>query len=288
MRSTTVERTTLLHSTNDGGCMGRSKTVEGKRTAGDARSGSKAFLSNVRAARILWGTLPKLATKSLREMTGKYGLSVAMGDLLLLEGRWYITHAGLLRLSQRKRCSGINATLQKDLSDPSLSRRVFKATVYKSSGSRGFVGYGDADPSNCSTLVHGAEMRVAETRAVNRALRKAYGIGLCSVEELGGSSKSANPAPDRQEFAKHDPSNGPANGQPRLRDQLCLLIRKYNLNPTLVKAYAADFCGTQTVGEASRDLVESFIFHLALSAKENRDTLVCKLNSYSQPQEDRP
>jgi hypothetical protein len=33
-------------------------------------------------------------------------------------------------------------------------------------------------------MVHGAEMRVAETRAVNRALRKAYGIGLCSVEEL--------------------------------------------------------------------------------------------------------
>ena len=288
MRSTTVERTTLPHSTNDAGCMARSKTMEGKRTVGDARSDSKAFLSNVRAARILWGTLPKLATKNLREMTGKYGLSVATGDLLLLEGRWYITHAGLLRLSQRKRCSGINATLQKDLSDPSLSRWVFKATVYKSSGSRGFVGYGDADPSNCSTLVHGAEMRVAETRAVNRALRKAYGIGLCSVEELGGSSKSANPTPDRQEFAKHDPSNGRANGQPRLRDQLCLLIRKYNLNPTLVKAYAADFCGTQTVGEASRDLVESFIFHLALSAKENRDTLVCKLNSYSQPQEDRP
>jgi len=36
-----------------------------------------------------------------------------------------------------------------------------------------------------SPLVHGAEMRVAETRAVNRALRKAYGIGICSVEETG-------------------------------------------------------------------------------------------------------
>ena len=48
-----------------------------------------------------------------------------------------------------------------------------------------FVGYGDADPSNVSSLVHGAEMRVAETRAVNRALRKAYGIGICSVEEIG-------------------------------------------------------------------------------------------------------
>ncbi|MGB9234169.1 MAG: hypothetical protein WCC04_07120, partial [Terriglobales bacterium] len=49
----------------------------------------------------------------------------------------------------------------------------------------GFVGYGDADPSNVSPLVRGAEMRVAETRAVNRALRKAYGIGICSVEEIG-------------------------------------------------------------------------------------------------------
>jgi len=50
---------------------------------------------------------------------------------------------------------------------------------------KGFIGYGDADPSNVSPLVHGAEMRGAETRAVNRALRKAYGIGVCSVEEIG-------------------------------------------------------------------------------------------------------
>jgi hypothetical protein len=53
------------------------------------------------------------------------------------------------------------------------------------SRSRVFVRYGDADPPNVSSLVHGAEMRVAETRDVNWALRKAYGIGLCSVEELG-------------------------------------------------------------------------------------------------------
>jgi hypothetical protein len=37
-------------------------------------------------------------------------------------------------------------------------------------------GYGDANPSNVSPLVRGAEMRIAETRAVNRALRKAYWI----------------------------------------------------------------------------------------------------------------
>ena len=32
-------------------------------------------------------------------------------------------------------------------------------------------------------------MRVVETLAVNRALRKAYGIGFCSFEELGVFSR---------------------------------------------------------------------------------------------------
>jgi HNH endonuclease len=68
--------------------------------------------------------------------------------------------------------------------EKSSGRWVFKATAFKSPSSMGFVGYGDADPPNVSSLVRGAELRIAETRAVNRALRKAYGIGLCSVEEL--------------------------------------------------------------------------------------------------------
>jgi hypothetical protein len=80
-------------------------------------------------------------------------------------------------------------------------------------------------------------------------------------------------------------TNG-SNGSPsRLRDKLCLLIRQYNLDPTLVKEYAAHFCGTETLKEASRELVESFISHIAASAKEDRDGLVCKLNSYSRPVE---
>jgi hypothetical protein len=168
-------------------------------------------------------------------------------------------------------------------SDPLAGRWVFKATVYKSSSSMGFVGFGDADPSNVSSLVQGAEMRVAETRAVNRALRKAYGIGLCSVEELGALSRPSRPA-SSQAAPSNDPhpSSSPGNGQPRLRDQLCLLIRQYNLDANLVKAYAADFCGTETIRGASRELVESFVSHLSVAAKENRDALVCKLNSYSQ------
>jgi hypothetical protein len=70
-----------------------------------------------------------------------------------------------------------------------------------------------------------------------------------------------------------------------LRDQLCLLIRQHNLDPTIVKAYAADFCGTQSPKDARRERVESFVKHVAISAKENRDALMAKLNSYAQPEE---
>jgi hypothetical protein len=173
-------------------------------------------------------------------------------------------------------------------SDPLAGRWVFKATVFKSPSSMGFVGYGDADPSNVSSMVRGAELRIAETRAVNRALRKAYGIGLCSVEELGAFSSAPRPAAVSSSSNGHSSSNGAGNGQPRLRDQLCLLIRQYNLDANLVKAYAADFCGTATLSGAGRELVESFISHLSSAAKENRDALVCKLNSYAQPAEARP
>jgi hypothetical protein len=245
-----------------------------------------SFRSNATLARQLWGQPSRIALRTLRELTAAHSLSVASGDLQLLDGRWYVTHAGLLRLSQRRGCSGIHTSLQKGLSDPSQSRWVFKATIYKSRSSRGFVGYGDADPSNCSSLVHGAEMRIAETRAVNRALRKAYGIGLCSVEELGAFSSQTR-ASATAPTNGHSSSGGAGSGQPRLRDQLCLLIRQYNLDANLVKAYAADFCGTETLRGASRELVESFISHLAAAAKQNRDALVCKLNSYSQTTEAR-
>jgi hypothetical protein len=169
-----------------------------------------------------------------------------------------------------------------------MNRWVFKATVFNKPASKGFVGYGDADPSNVSSLVHGAEMRVAETRAVNRALRKAYGIGLCSVEELGCSPRVTDakpPRPGSGSVTNNGHGNGHHNGQPRLRDRLCLLIRQYGLDANLVKAYAADYCGTAALRDATRDQIESFIDHLADRAAKDREGLLCHLNSYPKPEE---
>jgi hypothetical protein len=204
-----------------------------------------------------------------------------------MNGRWYVTHAGLLCVAQRRRCLGIQVQPVNKFCDPAMARWVFKATVYSTATSKGFIGYGDADPTNVSSLVHGAEMRVAETRAVNRALRKAYGIGLCSIEELGWAPRGSNPDLSNQNGSASPASgtNGHHNDQPRLRDRLCLLIRKHCLDATLVKAYAADYCGKSTLREASRESIEAFINELAERAAKDRDGLICHLNSYAKPTE---
>src|SRR5438132_5547890 len=233
---------------------------------------------NRRHAKLRWGSNMRAAALDvLRNYSEEFQLSVASGDLLFLDQGWYVTNSGLTRLARRNRCAGIHVQPVPGFSDPSASRWAFKATVYKSRNCKGFVGYGDADPSNVSPLVHGAEMRVAETRAVNRALRKAYGIGICSVEELGFFAESANSS--RQPKLPPQPANGNCGG-PKVRDRLCQVIRQHQFDPNLVKSYAADYCGVKTLREAKREQVENFVAHLADWAEKDRNALLCQLNSY--------
>jgi len=208
----------------------------------------------------------------------RYRLSVESGDLLRLDGHWYVTHSGLIRLARRNHCSGIHVEPVAQFSDPATSRWAFKATVYKSRTCKGFVGYGDANPNNVSHLVQGAEMRVAETRAVNRALRKAYGIGICSFEEIGAVAERPPQTPASEKIPPQ-PVSGNGTGC-TVRDRLCQIIRQHRLDPNLVKAYATDFCGTKALREATREQVEHFVTHLADWAEKDRNALLCQLNGY--------
>jgi hypothetical protein len=244
-------------------------------------------IRNIRFARRRWD-VSRDQVAALKDLTTELQLSVAAGHLKFIDSNWYVTHAGLLRIAQRNRCFGMRTAVDKGLSDPASCRWVFRATVYKSPRSRGFVGYGDADPSNVSSLVHGAELRIAETRAVNRALRKAYGIGLCSAEELGWAPRSNASCSSEQRNAFSNGNNGHQNGQPRLRDRLRLQIREHHLDANQVMRYGADFCGTAALRDASREQVEAFINDLAVRATKDRAGLVCQLNSYSKSQEVAP
>ena len=132
----------------------------------------------------------------------------------------YVSHADLLKTALQQKCAGIETALVLALCRPEKNFWVFKATVYKSAQCRGFVGYGDAHPGNVSPLIFNhAEMRMAETRAVNRALRKAYGIPLCSLEELPPWSLTADQIPVLRRTLQSPPPfpNGvrPAHGNPR-------------------------------------------------------------------------
>jgi hypothetical protein len=233
------------------------------------------------AAERLWpGQIGANHKQQLSSLIESYDFSLVAGDLILLSGKWYVTHSGLLSLARKHRCNGIQTEIKVSLCDPERGRWVVKATVFKSSTSKGFVGYGDADPSNVSALVRGAEMRVAETRAVNRALRKAYGIGLCSVEEIGNPASPVPPAAmSNKEVAAPEPVNGHL-----LRDRLCLLIRQHRLDADQVKRYATAFCGTETLRQASREQVEQFVDHLTQLARQGGNELLAQLAPYAQPE----
>ena len=235
--------------------------------------------TSMRTARRIWSNLSREALARLREIATQHDFSVGAGDLIYLNNGWYVTHTGLIGLARRKRCSGIHVEAVDSLCDSAANRFVLKATVFPSKGSSGFVGYGDADPSNVSFLVHGAEMRVAETRAVNRALRKAYGIGICSVEEIGASAQPSQSSPEPKKLPPQ-PANGNGNGSPKVRDRLCQIIRQHELDPNLVKSYATDFCAVKALRDATREQVENFVRHLADWAEKDRNALLCQLNSY--------
>jgi hypothetical protein len=250
------------------------------------RSQTHSVRQNLQVARKRWGKdLGRGALETLKRYTRDFQFSVAAGDLLYLDRGWYVTHTGLIRLAYRNHCAGIQVRPVPEFADSSAGRWVFEATVFKTGNSKGFVGYGDADPSNTSNLVRGAEMRVAETRAVNRALRKAYGIGICSVEEIGSFSGQPVSEDNHRKRPPQPVGGNGANGQHRLRDRLCQLIRQHQLDPVLVKSYAVDFCGVKALKEASREQVENFIDHVADWAAKDKNALVCQLNSYMGKQE---
>src|SRR5580700_293640 len=102
---------------------------------------SQAFRLNKRLAEHIWGRLsPRLLT-SLQGLTSTYGLSVGKGDIICLDGHWYVTHSGLLRLSSRRHCSGMHVDMVPNFCDPSNNRWTFKATVFRTGKCQGYVGY---------------------------------------------------------------------------------------------------------------------------------------------------
>jgi hypothetical protein len=217
-------------------------------------------LRNLRFARRSYRELDADAERALCSLSAEYGLQLSQGELTRIDRSWYVTNAGLLAIAARRRCEGIRVVPLSELSDPLRNRWVVRATVYPCDSSRGFDGIGDASPNNVAESMKGAELRIAETRAVNRALRKVYAIGVCSAEELAHSK--------------------PPSRRNTLRAQLNALVTQFQLNPEAVKRYGTEYCGVETLARATEQQVISFVRHLHQHLTADSAATRCLLNGY--------
>jgi hypothetical protein len=112
-------------------------------------------------------------------------------------------------------------------------------------------------------------MRIAETRAVNRALRKAYGVGLCSAEELGSSPQPPAPA-GASRVSSESFNKLELVPKQSLRDQLRQLIRTHKLDPASTKSYALEHLHLESLRDATPDQVKELIEHLQRRLFEDR------------------
>lgn len=103
---------------------------------------------------------------------------------ITLNGKQYVTHEGLLEVAHQMGICSIE-TREIKITE---AQAIFKATVVMPAN-KVFTGYGDADKTNTNSMIYPHRIRMAETRAINRALRFATNIGMCSIEELGGDKK---------------------------------------------------------------------------------------------------
>jgi hypothetical protein len=111
------------------------------------------------------------------------------GHIIKLQRKEYVLYSGLLAIAHENGLESIESTLLHW--DHGERSAVFRATV---KGARGtFQGHGDADPSNVNRGMAGATLRMAETRAICRALRCYLGIGMTAAEELPGKDNQPEP-----------------------------------------------------------------------------------------------
>jgi len=135
-----------------------------------------------------------MTTSAAQKQTIDLAYLRSIKALVRLQGREYLTHNGLLRVGHEHGLESIHTELVSW--DAQSKGAVIKAVVV---GERGtFTGHGDASPANVAKHLKEATLRMAETRAVNRALRLYTGLGMCTTEELpGGGGGAGEPGDGR-------------------------------------------------------------------------------------------
>ena len=164
---------------------------------------------NLLVAKRIWpNDINNFLIRMLKALTHNHQFSVECGDLLLLRVGWYVTHTGLIRLAVRRRCQGIHIDPVPTFSDPKVRRYAFKAIVFKSPQLPWIFRLRRRDPSNVSFLVHGAEMRVAETVPSTAHFEKPMASAYARLKKSGLKIETRRPYRNRRNSRPPPQSKG--------------------------------------------------------------------------------
>lgn len=170
----------------------------------------------------------QVALKTMNFYAKEYKL-VPEIHFVFLGGSPYITSDGLLWLGnnhpdKEKRIKDIAVDILK--ADFTKQEFIVKAVIALYNGQT-FEGIGTATVNNLTKITQNHPLEMAETRAVSRALRKAYAIGIPSAEELTDIPKAPN-VKDKNEKSKDIISEAQ-------RKRLWAIAREYGVSDKEVK-----------------------------------------------------
>ena len=132
--------------------------------------------------------------------------------ILNIKGKDFVLFEGLLDEAHKQGLFDINTELICTPCEDNGQMAIVKAQARTEKGQ--FSGIGDASPANVNSMIAPHVIRMAETRAIARALRLACNIGMASSVELGEDkepqkksnedmgigSLSEGPGPDEREL----------------------------------------------------------------------------------------
>lgn len=134
----------------------------------------------------------------------------------VVERKEVVTAKGLLHLAHKERLSVIRTSLVQAPTKENGDNAIALVRVVTSRGS--FMGLGDANPRNVQPRVAPHFIRMAETRALARALRAALDIGAVAIEELEEEFSFAEAPSDAPRGNGHRAEPSRAEGAPSSGD----------------------------------------------------------------------
>lgn len=185
--------------------------------------------------------------QQIRALYAEFGLRPDLGHVIVMGDRPYVTKEGLIYYAQKsKQLAGIEVEI--------IERRqnfcLVKARVLTKDGGK-YEAYGDADVNNTNRMVTPHLIRMAETRAVNRALRIAFPIGLCSFEELA-EQDIIDPAIGEEVKVEKEATQ-------RQLNTVKLIAEKRGLSQELLKELIEIHIGKNSLEELNREEVSTLI-----------------------------